>query len=467
MSLNNLSNRQADTGDRAGALATISEAVDIRRTLARANPAAYLPDLASSLNNLSNRQADTGDRAGALATITEAVYIRRTLAQANPAAYLPDLAMSLNNLGRRMAESDRTEDEAAIWQQAITSLPHQGARADLRAEWVQRLHALHQDEELHRQLASAAAEADAAQSADEEADRGWVDVVTRARHAIRSLVDQHRAKHGDLPVWATAPLPESHINLVNRIGAAMQTGWPDLELVLQDHRALLLSRDFVNSLSALRALYLDNPVLPALAALVGEIDGSNLNTTMAAHRAEHERMARVQAWFATETWTESFQFLEQHRAELDTDEVRADLVQATTEIAGQHIAILSLTSRFSLPDVEAIITEPGAAADAALDALERGDLDLLRSVAQAAPGLRDRPLAWATVALVLSLDAGQLEQASQVVMLISTTATEVQRRALAIRLDGLRQHRPDLVGVTEALQAISDPVDTGQPMSSE
>ena len=178
-------------------------------------------------------------------------------------------------------------------------------------------------------------------------------------------------------------------------------------------------------------------------------------------------MTRVQAWFATETWTESFQFLEQHRAELDTDEVRADLVQAATEIAGQHIAILSLTSRFSLPDVEAIITEPGAAADAALDALERGDLDLLRSVAQAAPGLRDRPLVWATVALVLSLDAGQLEQASHVVMWISATATEVQRRALAIRLDGLRHHRPDLVGVTEALQAISDPVDTGQPISSE
>ena len=366
-----------------------------------------------------------------------------------------------------MAESDRTEDEAATWQQAITALPHQGARANLRAEWVQRLHALHQDEELHRQLASAAAEADAAQSADEEADRGWVDVVTRARHAIRSLVDQHRAKSGDLPVWATAPLPESHINLVNSIGAAMQTGWPDCELVLQDYRALLLSRDFANSLTALRALYLDNPVLPALGSLVGEIDGSGFNTTMAAHRSEHERMTRVQAWFATETWTESFQFLKQHRAELDTDEVRADLVQAATEIAGQHIAILSLMSRFSLPDVEAIITEPGAAADAALDALERGDLDLLRSVAQAAPGLRDRPLVWATVALVLSLDAGQLEQASHVVMWISATATEVQRRALAIRLDGLRQHRPDLAGVTEALQAITDPVDAEQPMSSE
>ena len=48
------------------------------------SPAAYLPDLAMSLNNLSNRQADTGDRDAALATITEAVDIRRRLAADQP-----------------------------------------------------------------------------------------------------------------------------------------------------------------------------------------------------------------------------------------------------------------------------------------------------------------------------------------------------------------------------------------------
>ena len=117
----------------------------IRRRLAAANPAAYLPDLASSLNNLSNRLAEAGRPRGALAAINEAVELHRAagrgqpgrlparprhvaeqpvhpavrdraagtarwprstrpssiyrrLAAANPAAYLPDLATSLNNL---------------------------------------------------------------------------------------------------------------------------------------------------------------------------------------------------------------------------------------------------------------------------------------------------------------------------------------------------------------------------------
>ena len=96
--LNNLSVQQGGTGDRGGALASSTEAVQIRRALAEASPAAHLPDLAASLNNLSVQQGGTGDRGGALASSTEAVQIRRALAEASPATYLPDLAASLNNL---------------------------------------------------------------------------------------------------------------------------------------------------------------------------------------------------------------------------------------------------------------------------------------------------------------------------------------------------------------------------------
>jgi tetratricopeptide (TPR) repeat protein len=79
-----VSHRASDTGDRAGALEAITEAVEHYRRLAQANPAAYLPDLAASLNNLSVQQSGTGDRAGALGSITEAVEHYRRLAQANP-----------------------------------------------------------------------------------------------------------------------------------------------------------------------------------------------------------------------------------------------------------------------------------------------------------------------------------------------------------------------------------------------
>ncbi|MGC4799214.1 hypothetical protein ACLQ3H_34500, partial [Micromonospora saelicesensis] len=69
----------------------------IRRRLAEINPAAYLPNLATSLNNLSIRMGELGRRDEGLAVSEEATAIYRRLTEANPAAYLPNLATSLNN----------------------------------------------------------------------------------------------------------------------------------------------------------------------------------------------------------------------------------------------------------------------------------------------------------------------------------------------------------------------------------
>ena len=102
--LNDLASRLGEVGRRDEALAVAQEAVTIRRQLAEANPAAYLPDLAMSLNNLAIRLGDVGRRDEALAAATEAANQYRQLAEANPAAYLPDLAMSLNNLASRLGE---------------------------------------------------------------------------------------------------------------------------------------------------------------------------------------------------------------------------------------------------------------------------------------------------------------------------------------------------------------------------
>ncbi|GAB3446229.1 tetratricopeptide repeat protein [Actinophytocola sediminis] len=105
MSLNNLGNRLAETGDKQAALAPVDEAVTIRRTLAETDPTTYLSDLAISLNNLGIRLAETGDKQAALAPANEAVTIRRTLAETDPTTHLPNLAASLNNLSNRLAET--------------------------------------------------------------------------------------------------------------------------------------------------------------------------------------------------------------------------------------------------------------------------------------------------------------------------------------------------------------------------
>jgi hypothetical protein len=131
MSLNNVSNRLGDVGRREEALAAIEEAVGVYRALAEANPAARLPELAMALNNLSVDLADAGRREEALAAIEEAVRIRRALAEANPAAWLAKLAMSLNNLSLRLAEAGRQEEAAIIGDEAADAYGD-----SLRRGWV-------------------------------------------------------------------------------------------------------------------------------------------------------------------------------------------------------------------------------------------------------------------------------------------------------------------------------------------
>jgi hypothetical protein len=118
-SLNNLSIRLAESGDRASSLAVILRAVAIYDVLAAENFAAYGPDLAGSLNNLSVDLANAGDRAGGLAAIQRAVAIREALAAENFAAYGSDLAGSLNNLSNRLAERGNRADGLAAIQRAV------------------------------------------------------------------------------------------------------------------------------------------------------------------------------------------------------------------------------------------------------------------------------------------------------------------------------------------------------------
>ncbi|MFI6582822.1 tetratricopeptide repeat protein [Embleya sp. NPDC050493] len=120
MSLNNLSIRLGEVGGRAEGLTAIEEAVAIRRRLAAANPAAYEPDLATSLNNLSIDYGAVGRRAEGLAATEEAVEIYRRLATANPATYEPDLGTSLSNLSVRLGEAGRRVEGLAATEEAVT-----------------------------------------------------------------------------------------------------------------------------------------------------------------------------------------------------------------------------------------------------------------------------------------------------------------------------------------------------------
>ena len=118
-SLNNLAIALSAVGDRDGALAAASEAVELYRGLAEASPAAYTPILAGSLNNLANHLSEVGERNEAVEAAREAVELYRGLAEASPAAYTPILAGSLNTLASRLSDVGDWEGAVVAAREAV------------------------------------------------------------------------------------------------------------------------------------------------------------------------------------------------------------------------------------------------------------------------------------------------------------------------------------------------------------
>ncbi len=118
-SLNNLSNRLSEAGQREDALATIEASLEIRRRLAAADPARFEPGLAQSLNNLGSRLAGVGRREEALLAIEEAVEIDRRLAAGGATTSEPRLAGSLNNLSICLFEAGRREDSLTPIEESV------------------------------------------------------------------------------------------------------------------------------------------------------------------------------------------------------------------------------------------------------------------------------------------------------------------------------------------------------------
>ena len=206
-----------------------------------------LPELAMSLNNLANHQAEVGDRQSALDTITEAVTHYRQLATTNPAAFLPNLAMSLNNLANHQAEAgDRQSALDTMKEVASYLAPGPAAEIMLgRARW---------------RLSGETAEAvvpdvrEAAALADGEPDPVWSGRARRAvREAVTSWPNQNDLAAADLPAWATEPLPDEFVEILNEW--LRSQAWPQQEQILRDHHGELAARAGQAALRVALALY--------------------------------------------------------------------------------------------------------------------------------------------------------------------------------------------------------------------
>jgi tetratricopeptide (TPR) repeat protein len=117
--LNNLGNLFRDIQQLAEAEKAFKESLEIRRRLARTNPAAYEPDVARTLNNLGILFSNTQQLAEAEKAFKESLEIRRRLARTNPAAYEPDVARTLNNLGNLFRDTQQLAEAEKAFKESL------------------------------------------------------------------------------------------------------------------------------------------------------------------------------------------------------------------------------------------------------------------------------------------------------------------------------------------------------------
>ncbi|HEV7644728.1 MAG TPA: tetratricopeptide repeat protein [Pyrinomonadaceae bacterium] len=116
---NNLAILHAETGKFEDAEKRFTQALGIRRKLAKAKPNIYLPNIANLLNNLGLLHANTGKIENAEKEYNEALGIYNKLAEANPDDYLSHIALTFNNLAILYAKTEKLEDADKEFNKAL------------------------------------------------------------------------------------------------------------------------------------------------------------------------------------------------------------------------------------------------------------------------------------------------------------------------------------------------------------
>ena len=463
--LQRVAERHRLLGDPAGALAAIEEAVTLRRELAATAPAVYTADLAMSLNNLSNRRSGTGDPAGALAAIEEAVTLRRELAATAPAVYTADLAMSLNNLSNRQVESGFDAGQTREpWLDAITAMPSPAAAAELQIQLAKRL-ATPEPQACVELLTQAATVLDAVDVL--AADRTTQIVTLRARAmlrrvAIRTLDEGDQSLIETLPMWATRPVPEECLSLVNALNDAASP--VDYLHALTEHADLLTDTNLEDWLSVIVALHPGQPGTTNTRHFAADIRSRGMNTVLTEVTDLSQRLDLLAAWITTRTWAESQRYLEQHAQALHHPTTRTLLAGIDHPNASGHAAILELADDLGIPAAYQITTDLDHADEAALAAIDQGRLNHLTAILTVSPLIHSQR---ATAALAYAVHLMAIDDnhaALKILEAIRSEADQTTRHSHAIHLKRLAKHHPNLTGLSQAreiLEPNSDPQNQG------
>jgi hypothetical protein len=234
---------------------------------------------------------------------------------------------------------------------------------------------------------------------------------------------------GDRPPWAVAELPGEVVDLLNELLATPT--WNRAAALLREQRAAVLFADQARPARvALAALYADNERLLDLLSILDSADDQGLEPVLEELCAAEEHGALLRAWLNTPTWTASRQFLSHHPGLLGAERTQATLAAGSGDpVIRRHLAIARLAATMSLDEVYDIVLDPSDAAAAVLDAVSRGDMDMVAEIWHAAPHLGDVQFTGKYVASILIAADGDPDGARQLIGEAASEASESARLA--------------------------------------
>ncbi len=479
--LNNLGARLVTVGHLEQALEPIREAADIRRGLAADDPA-HLPDLAASLSNLGVALSETGQCDRALEFSNEAVLLFRQLADEHP-PYRLGLATSLSRTSSILSATNRHEQALAhareavglhleavlvdplahlpellgslrkltdadtsrtAWTDVLTQVVDGHTRAILRTELARHS----PPDQARRELRLAAQEADTPPEIVSLALAGF------ARQAVRAAVRD--VDLDNLPGWATAALPDAHLDLLAAVHAA--SDWPALRAVLDGHRDTVESPELTATVDTYEALHPTDSAPHAFRRLLADIRGYGYDTYVRKRDTVDSHVRLLNDWTSTTSWARSAEFFHEHREALTDPELGRTLSTIDSDVARQHLGIIELAAAVTVDQAYAIVTDPAIAEEAAFDAIESGDAGRLAAIAAAAPDLRANAPTWNLLSAVLCLAEDDVDTAMTFGRQIAEQGSPMLRRAHAVRLRSFGTHNPRTAGVQDLVTVI-DPTE--------
>jgi tetratricopeptide (TPR) repeat protein len=416
--------------------------------------------LAIWLNNYAVRLGEVGDRAGALAAIDEAVTHYRGLAEANPAAFLPNLATSLNNQANRRSEiGDSLGAMTAFadgWEELSAS-----SQARLRLARVQWLLARSErSADTDEMLVADCLEASRlAEDATEEtrlvgpARRTVADTVADLTQRRLDLTDRLSSV---LPAWALRRPGDDLVSVCNEWLSA--TSWARSEQLLTEHLDLFRDPDTRESLRTLHFQLPEARGLTLLERLLDDIDEHGVEPVLAEAHRHFTLIEELTDWLETDTWQKSERFLVDHRHLLsDNDALQALAGFDRSPLIGQHLGLLGLSTSAGIETAYAALADADTAVNLGNELLERLDWPALASLLLASPRLGEQPFAFAYLSFVL--DAVRNGQGAEwtpdpeVLEHARRHATPEQRRVAAGRLHRILRDHP---GLPASLATLAD-----------